>query len=111
MKKIKNGIVIRGLNGGNAIVTAEKNDKHLTNTPKWYRIGAGGGKKMTRLTITFNDAAYAMLENLHKETHKTKAEVLRTALTLLDYVEEKKKDKEILALVKDGEIKQEILIT
>lgn len=65
---------------------------------------------MTRMTVAFNDKASAMLGRLQKSTGKSKVEILRTALTLLDYAEEKKGCGEALALVKENKIRQEILI-
>ncbi len=66
---------------------------------------------MTRLNITFNDKAYGMIEKLQKMTGKSKAEVIRTALTLLDYAEKKKEEGESLAFVnKDKKIDQIVII-
>jgi len=67
--------------------------------------------KEKRMNITFNEKAYSILEYLSKETGKTKAEVIRTALAILNYAEKRKQtDKEDLALVKGNRIVQKILI-
>lgn len=67
--------------------------------------------KYNRLSVTFSESAYRILENLQKDTGKSKAEILRLSLALLSYAEDKKKNSgESLAIVKDGHIKQEIII-
>lgn len=67
--------------------------------------------KEKRMTLTFNEKAYKMLEELTKETGKSKAEVIRTALSVLNYAEHmKKENNEDLALVSGDQIVQKILI-
>lgn len=64
-----------------------------------------------RMTVSFSENAYEALEKIQNMTGKSKAEILRTALTLLYYAEQKKKENNSgLAIIKDGEVKQEIVI-
>jgi metal-responsive CopG/Arc/MetJ family transcriptional regulator len=64
-----------------------------------------------RMTVSFSENAYEALEKIQNMTGKSKAEILRTALTLLYYAEQKKQENNSgLAIIKDGEVKQEIVI-
>ena len=51
-----------------------------------------------------------VLENLREETGKSKAELIRTAIALLDYTVERKKDGGRVVIVEKGKIKQEIIL-
>ena len=63
-----------------------------------------------RMNITFNDKAYNILEELQKKTGKTKSELLRTALALLDYAQENKEaGKKLFLTDKNDKIQKEIL--
>lgn len=64
-----------------------------------------------RMNITFNDEAYNVLEELQKKTGKTKSDLLRTALALLDYAQEnKEKGKKLFVADKDDKFQKEILL-
>lgn len=63
-----------------------------------------------RMNITFNDKAYNILEELQKKTGKTKSDLLRTALALLDYAQENKEaGKKLFLADKNDKIQKEIL--
>jgi hypothetical protein len=64
-----------------------------------------------RMMVSFSENAYKTLEELQKATGESKAGILRTAIALLALAEEKKrKNGEGIAIVKNGKIKQEIVI-
>jgi len=63
-----------------------------------------------RFNLSLNNKAYKTLCNLADICDTNKGRVLRNAIALLDYVEEKKSEGYRLALIKDGEIKQEIIM-
>jgi len=66
---------------------------------------------MPRMNITFNEKAYELLNELQKKTGKSKSELLRTALALLDYAEERKEnDERIVVADKYDKIQKEILL-
>lgn len=65
---------------------------------------------MPRINVTFNQKAYEALSKLEKKSGVSKSELLRNAIALLDYVEERKEHGEKLAVIKGDEVKQEILI-
>ena len=65
---------------------------------------------MQRINVTFNQKAYEALSKLEKKSGVSKSELLRNAIALLDYVEERKAHGEKLAIIKGDEIKQEIMI-
>lgn len=65
---------------------------------------------MPRINVTFNEKAFAALSKLEKKSGVSKSELLRNAIALLDYVEERKEYGERLAIVKGNRIKQEIVI-
>ncbi len=65
---------------------------------------------MRRMNITFNDKCYKALEKLSVMGEVSKGEILRNAIALLDYVEERKEQGYKLTLVKDGKMKQEIVM-
>lgn len=62
--------------------------------------------KTRNLTVEFSTDALDMLELLRKKLNKkSKAEILRTALLLLNFVQEQRDSGYKLALTKDGEVK------
>lgn len=64
-----------------------------------------------RMNITFNDKAYDILEELQKKTGKTKSDLLRTALALLDYAQEnKEKGKKLFIAGEDDKLQKEIIL-
>jgi len=64
-----------------------------------------------RMSVSFSERAYDVLEELAGRTGKSKADILRDALTLLHYAEQKKwENNEALAIVKNGKVMQEIVI-
>lgn len=65
---------------------------------------------MKRMNLTFNKKAYEILKKLEEDSGIGKSEILRNAVTLISYIEEKKKEGYGIAIIKDGEIKQEIII-
>jgi metal-responsive CopG/Arc/MetJ family transcriptional regulator len=65
--------------------------------------------KMPRINVTFNEKAYAALSKLEKKSGVSKSELLRNAIALLDYVEERKEQGEKLAIIKGSRVKQEIV--
>jgi metal-responsive CopG/Arc/MetJ family transcriptional regulator len=65
--------------------------------------------KMPRINVTFNEKAYAALSKLEKKSGVSKSELLRNAIALLDYVEERKEQGEKLAIIKGNRVKQEIV--
>ena len=63
-----------------------------------------------RFNLSLNNKAYKALCNLADICDTDKSRVLRNAIALLDYIEEKKSEGYQLALIKDGKIKQEIIM-
>jgi len=64
-----------------------------------------------RLSFTYSKNAYKILENLQKDIGKSKTEVLRLALALFSYAKDRTRNsEENLAFVKNGVIKQKIII-
>lgn len=65
----------------------------------------------TRATISFTEAGSEALERLSQKTEKSKTEVVRDALALLDYFYEKTKEEGMeIGLIKDGKIVREVKI-
>ncbi len=62
------------------------------------------------MNLTFNKKAYEILKKLEENSGIGKSEILRNAVTLMSYIEEKKGEGYGIAIIKDGEIKQEIII-
>jgi metal-responsive CopG/Arc/MetJ family transcriptional regulator len=70
-----------------------------------------GVLSMPRMNIAFNEKAYKVLNELQKKTGKSKSELLRNALALLDYAEERKdKNEKIVVTDNENNIQREILI-
>jgi len=65
---------------------------------------------MKRMNLTFNKKAYEILKKLEEDSGIGKSEILRNAVTLISYIGEKKREGYGIAIIKDGEIKQEIII-
>ena len=65
---------------------------------------------MKRLTLELTDEAYQVLETLKQNTHKSKANLLRTGLGLMNYAEEAKRNKKSIAVIKEDKIEKEIII-
>jgi len=64
-----------------------------------------------RMNITFNDKAYDILEELQKKTGKTKSDLLRNALALLDYTQENKdKGKKLFIADENDTLEKEIVL-
>lgn len=64
---------------------------------------------MKRMNLTFNKKAYEILKKLEEDSGIGKSEILRNAVALINYIEEKKREGYGIAIIKDGEIKQEII--
>lgn len=64
---------------------------------------------MKRMNVTFNKKAYEALIKLENNSGIGKSEILRNAIALLNFVEEKKEEGYKLAIVKDN-IQHEIII-
>lgn len=64
---------------------------------------------MPRINVTFNEKAYEALSKLEKKSGVSKSELLRNAIALLDYVEERKEQGEKLAIIRGNRVKQEIV--
>ncbi len=62
-----------------------------------------------KIDVTCNRKFYKALCKLADVGGVSKGNIIANCVALLDYVEERKEQGEILALVKDGEIKQEIV--
>ena len=68
------------------------------------------GKK--RLHLEFSEEFDEVLEELKQTFEKrSKVEVIRTAVTLLKFASDQKKEGRHLAITKDGEIEREIIVT
>jgi len=65
---------------------------------------------MSRMSVKLGPKADRVLENLREETGKSKTELIRTAIALLDHTVEKKKDGGRLVIIEDGKIEQEIIL-
>jgi metal-responsive CopG/Arc/MetJ family transcriptional regulator len=65
---------------------------------------------MKRMNVSFNQKAYEALEKLESESGIGKSEILRNAIALISFIEEKKSEGYKIATIKNGEIKQEIVI-
>ncbi|GAI58150.1 unnamed protein product, partial [marine sediment metagenome] len=60
---------------------------------------------MPRINVTFNEKAYEALSKLEKKSGVSKSELLRNAIALLDYVEERKEQGEKLAIIRGNRVK------
>jgi hypothetical protein len=64
---------------------------------------------MKRMNVSFNKKAYEALIKLEKDSGIGKSEILRNAIALISFIQEKKKEGYDIATIKNGEIKQEIV--
>ena len=64
------------------------------------------------MNVVFNDKAYEVLSKLEKNSGKSKSEVLRNAIALLEYIEDaKSRDEGVgVAIIKNNKITKEIII-
>lgn len=63
-----------------------------------------------RLNLDLSPDAYELLQKLAKESGKNMADILRTGLALYGLAQEEKSKGNGLAIIKDEDIKKEILI-
>jgi hypothetical protein len=68
------------------------------------------GRATRRVNVNFSEEAYDALENLAKERGTTMAEVLRDAISLEQWVDEVRKDRDARLLVERGGERRELLL-
>jgi len=68
------------------------------------------GRSTRRVNVNFSEEAYDALENLAKERGTTMAEVLRDAISLEQWVDEVRKDRDARLLVERGGERRELLL-
>ena len=61
------------------------------------------------MNVSFNQKAYDALVKLEKDSGIGKSEILRNAIALVSFIEEKKSDGYKIVTMKNGEVKQEII--
>ena len=67
-------------------------------------------QRMHRLTLEMNDEAYALLEDLRKQTGKTRAELIRQGIVLRHFAQNVKQEGKALCVANGGGIEKEVLL-
>lgn len=66
---------------------------------------------MPRLTLELNEEAYTLLEEMRRNTGKTKAELIRQGIVLRHFAEEQRHNGRSLCISNGGSIEKEILLS